>query len=103
MSVNEFSGNIVDAPVSGMMGLAFKALADTGATPFWQTVFNILSNQEMSFWLARESTSETSSSFGGVFTLGGTNSSLFSGDIEFLNLTSPGSANKYWLLSLSSE
>jgi cathepsin D len=48
-----------------------------------------LTSKEMSFWLTRsgaEPTAEGSTTFGGVFTLGGTNSSLFTGDIEFLDL-----------------
>ena len=95
---------LVTAPVSGLMGLAFQSLASTGATPFWQAVTNanLLSTSEMSFWLARDlnPVSETSLGYGGIFTLGGTNSTLFSGDIEFLNLASTPS---FWLLPLSSK
>lgn len=95
---------LVSAPVSGLMGLAFQALASTEATPFWQALSNnkLLDTLEMSFWLARDlnPVSETSLAPGGVFTLGGTNSSLFSGDIEFLNLASTPS---FWLLPLTSK
>ena len=95
---------LVNAPVSGLMGLAFEALASTGATPFWETLTSskLISNPEMSFYLARDlhPSSETSLSTGGVFTLGGTDSSLFSGDIEFHNLASTPS---FWLLGLSSK
>ena len=95
---------LVNAPVSGLMGLAFESLASTQATPFWQalTSNNLLSSPEMSFWLARNlnPVSQDSLAPGGVFTLGGTNTSLYSGEIEFLNLTSKPS---FWLLSLSSK
>jgi cathepsin D len=98
------TSGLVDAPVSGLMGLAFDSLASTQATPFWQAVTNNdqLSAPEMSFWLARDAnpSSATSLAPGGIFTLGGTNSSLFSGDIEFLDLASTPS---FWLLSLSSK
>ena len=93
---------LVNAPVSGLIGLAFRSLASTEATPFWQTLnnSNLLSSPEMSFWLARvlNPASQTSLEPGGLFTLGGTNSSLFSGDIEFLNLAGKPS---FWLLSLA--
>jgi len=102
LSVDAMTTGLVSAPVSGLMGLAFQALASTGAPPFWQTLTSskLLSTPEMSFWLARDlnPVSQTSLSPGGVFTLGGTNSSLFSGDIEFLNLASTPS---FWLLALS--
>ena len=95
---------LVNAPVSGLMGLAFESLATTKATPFWRalTNYNLLSAPEMSFWLARDLSpvSETSLAPGGVFTLGGTNSTLFSGNIEFLALASTPS---FWLLPLSSK
>ena len=83
------------------MGLAFRSLASTEAMPFLQNLnnSNLLSAPEMSFWLAHElhPASQTSLAPGGVFTLGGTNSSLFSGDIEFINLAAEPS---FWLLSL---
>ena len=95
---------LVTEPVSGLMGLAFESLASTQSTPFWQAITNgnQLTSPEMSFWLGRDPnpTSQSSLTSGGVFTLGGTNSTLFSGDIEFLNLVSTPS---FWQLTLSSE
>jgi cathepsin D len=95
---------LVGTPVSGLMGLAFEAIASTRSTPFWQAVTNanLLSAPEMSFWLGRDldPTTQTSLAPDGLFTLGGTNSTLFSGDIEFQNLASPPS---FWLLSISSK
>jgi cathepsin D len=88
---------LVLAPASGLMGLAFESSAVTKATPFWEAA----SVQEMSFWLANDhSVTETSVASGGVFTLGGTNSSLFSGDIEFHDLASTPSV---WVLRMSSK
>ena len=103
------SDNLVTSPVSGLMGLAFEALASTQAPPFWQAVTsaNLLSSPEMSFWLAREPNSVSASFLapGGTFTLGGTNSTLFSGDIEYIDLVSSvaTSARTFWLLGLSGK
>jgi len=101
LSVDAMTTGLVDAPVSGLIGLAFQSIASTGATPFWLAVTSLFSAPEMSFWLARDlnPASGTSLASGGVFTLGGTDSTLFSGDIEFLDLASTPS---YWLLPLSS-
>jgi len=103
LAADATSSGLVDAPVSGLMGLAFQSLASTGAPPFWQalTSGNQLSAPEMSIWLGRDlnPASQTSLAPGGVFTLGGTNSTLFSGDIEFLDLVA---APSFWLLTLSS-
>lgn len=87
------------------MGLAFQSLASTKALPFWQALVN--NNQwaspEMSFWLTRfiDDTSATTNEPGGDLTLGGTNSSLYTGDIQFLNMPS-GVTQSFWLLEMSS-
>ncbi|RDB16308.1 Lysosomal aspartic protease [Hypsizygus marmoreus] len=104
LAVNELSSGLLDGSVSGILGLAFSTIASTRATPFWQTLANNgqLTTPEMSFWMTRFRDVPTASEEepGGVFTLGGTNSSLFTGDIEFL--TMPTSTPTFWLLSLSS-
>ena len=84
------------------MGLAFAPLAATQSTPFWQTLIanGKFNTPEMGFWLSRSTSSPDADVPGGVFTLGGTNSSLYTGDIEFTNLavTTP----TFWSLSLTS-
>lgn len=97
--------NLVNDDSSGIMGLAFERLAGTESTPFWQALAEggELTSKEMSFWLARsgiDQTSQTDVRFGGVFTLGGTNSSLFSGDIEFLDLVGEPA---FWTLDLKGK
>ncbi|KAF8828524.1 hypothetical protein HHX47_DHR3000184 [Lentinula edodes] len=56
---DELTSGLLDGPVSGIMGLGFEAIASTDSTPFWQALVNAgdLSSPEMSFWLARESSS----------------------------------------------
>lgn len=103
VDVDTVSTGLLDGTVSGIMGLAFSAIASTGATPFWQTLIanNQLSSPEMSFWLTRSSSTNTQDVSGGVFTLGGTNASLFSGTVEFLDM--PTTTPTFWLLTLSSK
>ncbi|KAJ3772679.1 aspartic peptidase domain-containing protein [Lentinula raphanica] len=93
---DELTNGLLDGPVSGIMGLAFESIASTDSTPFWQALVNAgdLSSPEMSFWLAREGSTVS----GGVFTLGGSNTSLFSGDIEFLDTQGTPS---FWLLTMN--
>jgi cathepsin D len=87
------------------MGLAFDTISSTNSTPFWETLVdgNQLQDPEMSFWLNRvgNDTNAQESEFGGIFTLGGTNSTLFSGDIDFQNM--PGQQPTFWLLSLTGK
>ncbi|KAJ6594861.1 aspartic peptidase domain-containing protein [Mycena capillaripes] len=96
----EVSADLLQSPTSGILGLAFGRIAEVG-TPFWQNI--ITSNQaaapEMGFWLSRVlgTSNPTSDEPGGVFTFGGTNASLYSGDIEFLDLT--GTASTFWSLA----
>ncbi|CCL99649.1 uncharacterized protein FIBRA_01669 [Fibroporia radiculosa] len=101
----QVSSGLLSGNVTGIMGLAFEALASTDALPFWQALIknNELSSPEMSFYLTRfdDDANATAEEPGGVFTLGGTNSSLFTGDIEFLNITDSSSPT-FWLLTVSS-
>ncbi|KAJ7705612.1 aspartic peptidase domain-containing protein [Mycena rosella] len=100
--VDEVTADLVSGTVSGLIGLAFQGLAATSAVPFWLALVNNnqLSSPEMAFQLTR-SQSESDEP-GGTFTLGGTNSSLFTGDVEFLSLAGDSSTPAgFWLLSLS--
>jgi len=101
LSVDAMTTGLVDAPVSGLMGLAFQSLASTGAVPFWQALINNnqLSAPEMSFWLSRDPSNSQVLEPGGVFTLGGTNSTLYTGDIDFVDM--PSGEPSFWLLTLS--
>lgn len=106
VQVDQVSSQLVDSTLSGIMGLAFNTIASTQSTPFWQALSEggQLSTKEMSFWLTRATgvpTQQEDTQPGGVFTLGGTNSSLFSGDIDFQNM--PGTSQTFWLLTLSGK
>jgi hypothetical protein len=87
------------------MGFGFQTIAETKAVPFWQALVNSkqLTTPEFGIWLNRftnDPTANVEEQNGGALTLGGTNSSLFTGDIEFLNMPS-GSTPSFWLLAIS--
>ncbi|KAJ7119369.1 aspartic peptidase domain-containing protein [Mycena crocata] len=102
LPLTEVSEGLIPSPVSGILGLAFGSISVTGGTPFWQSI--VTSGQAttpvVAFWLSRFIGSGSKEQTGGSFTLGGTNSSLYSGEIEFLPLT--GTANSFWSLDVSS-
>lgn len=96
--------NLLAPGVSGIMGLGFQTLSSLQVSPFWQTLYssNMLAEPLFGFYLERWDTSSTviSEASGGSFTLGGTNTSLYTGDIEYINLPS-GSTPSYWLQQVS--
>ncbi|KAG2016244.1 aspartyl protease, variant 2 [Coprinopsis cinerea AmutBmut pab1-1] len=100
LAADQLSSTLLDGGVSGILGLAFETIASTRATPFWQNLLenNQLSSPEMSFWLTRflNVSIAREAEPGGIFTLGGRNTSLYSGEIEFLDL--PVSFPSFWLL-----
>ncbi|KAJ6538784.1 aspartic peptidase A1 [Mycena vulgaris] len=105
LSVKQTSDGLLSGSVSGIMGLAFNALSSTRSEPFWQGLIddNQLAAPEMAFWLTRfrGQRGVQEEEPGGAFTLGGTNSSLFTGEIEFLDMAGGGQPS-FWLLGVSS-
>lgn len=85
------------------MGLAFETIAQSHAVPFCQTLAqnNFLTTPEMAFWLTRfvDDASASALEPGGAFTLGGTNSTLFTGDIDFVDIPSDVTPS-FWFLRL---
>ena len=74
-------------------------IRSAGSTPFWLTLATSgqLDSPEMSFWVTRSTKTPNEDVYGGVFTLGGTNSSLYTGTIEFIALVK----SSWWLLRLT--
>ncbi|KAG6899151.1 hypothetical protein C0993_000224 [Termitomyces sp. T159_Od127] len=103
LAVDEVSSGLLDGNVSGILGLAFTGLASTKSTPFWLALTNNkqLDSPEFSFFITRfiDDPGVRREEFGGFFTLGGTNSTLFSGDIDFQKV--PSGDSSFWLLPLS--
>lgn len=104
LQADDLTSGLLDGSVSGIMGLAFQALASTQATPFWLALINngLLASPEMSFWLSRfiDTQNPSQEEPGGELTLGGTNSTLFQGDIEFQNLVGSG-PQTFWTLDVT--
>jgi len=103
VAADQITGGFIESPASGVMGLAFSAIAATRSTPFWQALGTQLAAPEMAFYLTRfmNDLSAQEAEPGGVFTLGGIDSTLFSGDIEFLEM--PLGTPTFWLLSMSGK
>ena len=105
VSVSVTSTSLLSDGLSGIMGLGFDTLSTLQATPFWQSLLNenMLSSPVFSFYLERYiDQSVMNTAPGGMFTLGGTNTSLYSGNIEFIDMPS-GSTPSYWLQQVQSE
>jgi len=103
VAVDRLTDGLLDGSDSGIMGLAFSAISSTDSTPFWQALGSQLPAPEMAFYLTRfkDDSNAKDEEPGGVFTLGGTNSTLFTGDIEFLDM--PSRTPTFWLLTMSGQ
>ncbi|KAH9167398.1 acid protease [Lactarius sanguifluus] len=93
---------LLDSPVSGLMGLGWQSLSSSGSVPFWQSLFqgNALDEPLMAFYLTRfvNQTNVAEQEPGGVFTLGATNTSLYTGQIDYQTVDT----TAYWTLPLTS-
>jgi len=100
---NETTGNIFSTPNDGTMGLGFPSTSGFGATPFWQTLVDQdqLAAPEMSFYFTRhlDDPNAQGGEFGGIFTLGGRNKTLFQGTPEFLPVLTDCGKLTHWLLN----
>jgi cathepsin D len=87
--------------LSGILGLGFERIAQTGYKPWWKVLSDqgVWSAPEMSFYMKREQGNPSATDYedGGVVTLGGRNPSYYSGQIEFTNVI--GSA--WWLVPVA--
>ena len=102
--VTQISSNLLTAPVSGLMGLGFSTIASSGATPFWEALANsdgTLDQPLMAFQLTRfvDDAQAQQLEPGGTFNLGSTNSSLFTGSIDYQSI--PSGQEGYWIQELT--
>ncbi|KAG2141453.1 aspartic peptidase domain-containing protein [Suillus cothurnatus] len=85
LAVNVTSGLIYNG-LSGVMGLGFTSISTLQTTPFWEALYNA------------NDLAEPFAAPGGYAHSRRKNSSLYTGSIEYLNMTSPSS---FWLLTRS--
>lgn len=97
------STGLLESPVSGLMGLAWQSISSSGAEPFWQTLASSGAWDEpvMTFQITRFNNISQVRALepGGTFTMGALNSSLYTGDIDYVDL--PSDAVTYWTLPLT--
>lgn len=87
------SSGLTSSDMEGIMGMGFQRLAASGEPPLWVAA----GLNTFSFYLERASlTSSSQDQPGGIFTLGGTNSSLYQGDITYNSLIE----ELYWMVRL---
>lgn len=99
--MDQLSANVLTGTLSGLMGLGWPRLAQSGATPWWQAVINAGSWTDplFGFYLARfvdDPTAQTVETKGGSMDLGFANTEFYEGDINYVPLTS----ETYWLIPL---
>ncbi|CDO69669.1 hypothetical protein BN946_scf184851.g57 [Trametes cinnabarina] len=102
--VTQVSQNLLNSPVSGLMGLGFQTIAASGATPFWQALVEngkTLDSPLMAFQLTRFNDVNNAQALepGGTFNLGAVNTSLFTGDIDYQDI--PDGQEGYWIQELA--
>ena len=97
--------SLLGGALNGIMGLAFEGIASTQAVPFWQALINdnLLTSPEFSFFITRfvNDPSAKTEEPGGVLTMGGTNSTLYQGNIDFQSFTPQGTGGGFWLQTVS--
>ncbi|KAG9126991.1 hypothetical protein FRC07_001114 [Ceratobasidium sp. 392] len=103
--VNQSTGILMTGQSAGLLGLAFQSLANTQSVPFWEALVSGGQWVEplMSFWMTRYTNVSTARAeeFGGEFRMGGTNTTLYTGDIEYHDM--PATMNSYWMIPLRRE
>lgn len=96
------SSGIIEAPISGLMGLAWKSIANSGATPMWQTLAATKWQQkEFGVFMVRHRGDEYARKFeenGGQILFGGLNTTLFKGDMNYISI--PPQNEDYWRVKL---
>jgi len=101
--VDTVSAGLLSSPVSGLLGLAFKSIASSHANPLWQTLADsgAWDQPVMSFYLSRfiNATHSKPEEPGGRFTMGFMDQSLYTGDVQFVDI--PSGQEGYWILPLT--
>lgn len=102
--VTEGSDNLLSAPVSGLIGLAWQRLASSGATPFWQQLAQSGKWEYPAFgvYLKRYRDDPTATDVetdGGQLDLGYLNNTIFTGDIHYTDISA--ADEDYWRIPVN--
>jgi cathepsin D len=101
--VDAVSTNLLLSPVSGLLGLAWQSIAISSQMPLWQTLAsgNAWDSALFAVQLTRYKNDSTTQELepGGVLNMGYTNSSLYTGSIDYINI--PGTPS-FWYIPLIS-
>lgn len=98
---DEVSSGLLTDPVSGLLGLAFQTIASSKAPPLWQTLAEeAWDSPVMAFHMTRylNASNVRTLERGGSFSMGFVNDSLYTGDIDYVDLPVQGS---YWILPIT--
>jgi cathepsin D len=104
VAVDDLSSGLIDGELTGIMGLAFQGIANSQAVPFWQALVNDnqFTSSEFSFMTRFvNDPSAATEEPGGVLTFGGSNSSLYQGNIDFQPFTLSSTGGSFWLQTVS--
>ncbi|GAA5923054.1 pepsin-like aspartic protease [Sporobolomyces koalae] len=93
--------NIVDGELSGILGLGFKTIASSGATPLVQALAQDGKLPEEVFGFEFQThvftTASSTTAPGGTLTIGGVDTSAYSGSINWIDIVQPAG---YWSIPL---
>ncbi|GAB1524704.1 hypothetical protein RhiTH_007858 [Rhizoctonia solani] len=102
--VTQASGVLLNGRSAGLLGLAFQVRYDVRQriVPFWEALVTSgrWSQPLMSFWMTRFGNISTVrvEEYGGEFRMGGLNASLYTGEVEYIDM--PSSVQAYWSIPL---
>ncbi|KAI0343023.1 acid protease [Trametopsis cervina] len=101
---SELTSHLLSGSISGVFGLGFQSIAASGAKPFWQSLVDqpgALDQPVIAFHLTRfiNASNDRSIEPGGSCTLGALDETLYTGEINYQNVSGTPS---YWSLDLSS-
>ncbi|KAF9234984.1 aspartic peptidase domain-containing protein [Melanogaster broomeanus] len=100
--VDATTQGLLTSPISGILGLAWASIAASQQTPLWQTLASsgAWDSSLFAVQLTRFTNDTKAQTLepGGVLTMGYTNSSLYTGSIEYIDI--PGTPS-YWYLDLA--
>ena len=88
------------------MGMGFRSIASSGASPFWQTLVGedgVLDEPLMAFQFTRFLDVREARELepGGTFTIGAVDSSLFTGEIDYQPI--PDGFAGYWIQEIAGK